>query len=141
MTSSITVAFTGKESVLRAYFSPDISFSEEYDYSCTFLDLIIQNSTNLDSILQLNEIRVNCDIISESYINGTRGHTIHQFTPSTSTVKGVSLVERPKHLNYFPVKIRDLYTIQISLVDHTGKLVDLKGGNLICRIKINRDWK
>lgn len=139
MTSSFTVTFTGKESVLRADFLPEISFSEEYDYGCTFLDSIIENITSLDKIIQSGVISVNCDIVSNSYINGTRCQSIHQFTPSTSTVKGASLVEFVKHLNYFPVKIRDLHTIQISFVDQNGILVDFGATRITCRIKIKRE--
>lgn len=136
--SSVTITFTGKNSVLQADFLPGISLSEEYEYSCSFFDLIIQNITDFDKIDQLGVIRVNCDIISESYINGKRGQSIHQFTPSTSTVKGGSLVEFPKHLNYFPIKVFDLYTVQISFVDQEGNLVDFGDCDITCRIKIKR---
>lgn len=139
MTSSLTVTFTGKTAVLQANFLPEITLDEKSDYSCTLLDLVIKNVGDINKIS--NVIRVDCDIISDSYINGERGHAIHQFVSSASRTKGQSIIEFPKHLNYFPVKIRNLRSIQISIVDQNGELIKLNGGDIICRINIKRDKK
>lgn len=139
MYSSLSVTFTGDTSVLKASFLPEIILDEKCDYSCAFLDLVIKNISNLNEFLKMDVIRINCDIISDSYINGERAHTIHQFITSVSTVKGQSIIEIPKNLNYFLLKTRNLRTIQISLTDHSGKLIDLHGGDIICRINIKRE--
>lgn len=152
MTTSLTVTFSGNTSVLQSSFLPEIMLDENYDYSCALLDLIIQK---MEKRIKLNVIRVNCDLICGSYINGERIHTIHQFATCTSVVKVVkkevveeekkktietqTLVEIPKNLNYFPVKTKNLRSIQISIVDQNGSLVDLHGCEIICRINIKRD--
>lgn len=136
--SSLTVTFSGKTSVLQANFFPEIMLDDNYEYSCALLDLIIKNSPDLKKIIDLGVIRIDCDIISESYINGERKHVIHQFA-TTPLVKGqTSFVEIPKHLNYFPIKTKSLQSIQISIFDHSGQLVDTKGADIICRINIKR---
>lgn len=112
---------------------------EQYDYSCALLDLIIENKS-LKKIDILGVIRINCDIISGSYINGVREHTIHQFAAGASLEKGQKFVEVPKHLNYFPVKTNNLRSIQISIVDHEGKLITYEG-DINIRINIKRDDK
>lgn len=139
MTSSLTVTFTGEKPVLQANFLPEITLDEDCDYSCALLDLIITKCTDLHKILNLDVIRIDCDIISESYINGERGHTIHQFATSASRAHGQTIVELPNNLNYFPIKTGNLRTIQISIVNLKGELIDLTGCDIICRINIKRE--
>lgn len=142
MTSSLTITFSGTSSVLQTYFLPEIMLDEDCEYSCALLDLIIKKNDekfNLNEIDNLDVIRIDCDIVSGSYINGERNHTIHQFATSASHVKGQTIVEIPKHLNYFPVKIKNLCSIQIAIVDQKGNVVNITGGNIICRINIKRD--
>lgn len=138
MTSSLTITFSGSTPVLQANFLPEITLDDGYEYSCALLDLIIKNASELDKILELKVIHVDCDIISGSYINGERNHTIHQFATNTSLAKGQTFVQIPKHLNYFPIKSKSLSSIQISIVDHSGKQVNINRGEIICRINIKR---
>lgn len=142
MTSSLTITFSGTSSVLQTYFLPEITFDADCEYSCALLDLIIKKNndkTNLSDIVKLSVVHIDCDIISGSYINGKRNHTIHQFATSASLVKGQTFVEIPRHLNYFPVKTKNLYSIQIAIVDQQGNVANITGCDIICRIKIKRD--
>lgn len=143
MTSAFTVTFSGSSSsVLQSNFLPEIMLDvKNYDYSCALLDLIITNeeSENVDKIADLGVIQVKCDIISESYINGGRNHIIHQFYASMSHVKGQALVEIPQHLNYFPVKVQNLRSIQISIVDREGDQINIFDSDIICRLNIKRE--
>lgn len=146
MTSSLTVVFSGTTTVLQSSFLPEITWDEEYDYSCALLDLIVKNSKESKEIVKLGEIRIDCDIVSGSYINGVQTHTIHQFIASASHVQDKTFVEIPKHLNYFPVKVKSLRSIQISIVDKKGAPVEIgvpepTPSDIICRIIIKRDRK
>lgn len=144
MTSLLTITFSGRpssSSVLQCNFLPEIMLDANYDYSCALLDLFIANerSENLGKIVESGVIQIKCDIISESLINGERNHIIHQFYASTSHVKGLALVEIPKHLNYFRVKVKNLRSIQISIVDQKGKQLDIHDSDIICRLNIKRE--
>lgn len=142
MKSSLTVAFTGTSSILQASFLPEITLDEEC--SCALLDLAItnniinDNNDKTEKKFEFETVRIICDIISNSYINGKQSHIIHQFIKSTSLVKGNTFVEIPKHLNYFPVKVKSLHSIHISIVDENGDLVNVNGCDVICRINIKR---
>lgn len=137
MTSSLTITFTGaNSSVLQANFCPDIILNADSNYSCALLDLIIYNSEN--SLKKSDVIGINCDIISDSYINGEQNHSIHQFAPSNSNVKSKTFVEIPKHICYLPIKSKSLRSIQISIVNQSGELIKIDG-NIICRINIKKD--
>lgn len=136
MSSSFTIAFTGTSSVLQDNFSPEIML--DGDYSCALLDLTIKDTSESGKILNFGEIYINCDIISDSYINGKQNRVIHQFNTIASVVKNQRLVEIPRHLNYFPINVRSLQSIQISIVNSKGKLLNISE-NIICRINIKRN--
>lgn len=143
MTSLLTVTFSNTSSILLGNFLPEIMLDEEdCDYSCALLDLIIKtkDADTVKTVAELDVLRVDCDVITGSYINGKRQHTIHQFATCTSHTKGRVLAEIPKNLIYFPIKFKSLHSIQISIADQNGKLLDIKdGGEIICRINIKRE--
>lgn len=144
MTSLITVNFSSSSasSVLQAHFLPEIILDEDYDYSCAFLDLIIKtkSETDLKELAKLDVLRINCDVVSGSYINEERRHTIHQFATSASHMTGRILVEIPKNLIYFPIKFKSLRSIQISIVDQNNKLININSDcDIFCRINIRRN--
>lgn len=139
MTSLLTATFSGDSPILQSNFFSEIMLDEDFDYSCALLDLFIVGSKDLNSIVSSGVIHIDCDIISNSYINGKPHHTIYQFAASTSNVKGQSFVEIPSHLNYFPVKARNLRSIQIFVADQKGKLINISGGTITCRINIQRE--
>lgn len=136
MKSTLTVAFTGKSPLLQANFLPEITLDEEY--VCAFLDLYITHNNGQKIDLKSQSIRINCDIISNSYINGKQSHVIHQFVRSISLDKNKPFSEIPKHLNYFPVKFKTLHSIHISIVDRNSNLVNIDDCDIICRINIKR---
>lgn len=166
MDSLLTIEFSGTSSKLESNFFPEIFLDADCNYSCALLDLIIipdGKETNKDAtkneevnkepikeaskeaikkIKNLGLLVIECDIVSDYYINGNRSHTIHQFATSTSYVKDQSFVEIPKHINYLRIKkTKHLRSIQISIVDRNRKLVNINGVNIICRISIKRDDK
>lgn len=137
MTSVLTIALSGDRTAsLEAKFFPEIPLDDEcYEYSCALLDLTVKNV--VESVPGSAMIHVNCDIISGSYINGVQCNTIHQFADSASHVKQRTLVETPIHLNYFPVKVKSLRSVHISIEDSKGKPVNIQG-DIYCRINIKR---
>lgn len=145
--SSLTLAFSGVESVLQVKPFPDITLDDDQEYSCALLDLIIKDckdgsgNISLNEIISLGIICVNCDLISNSYINGVQKNRIHQFSTRSAQVNLIAgtLFEVPTHLNFFPLKNKNLRSIHISIVDEKENPINLLGGNIICRIKIKRE--
>lgn len=138
MTSPIIAAFSGSSSVLKASFFPDIMLDVNSTFNCALLDLFIHGADDINKIKNSNFIRIECDIVSGSYINGERSHTIHQFTANSTNVKGDTLALIPKHICYLPIKNNHLRSIQITIVDKKGELIVLKG-EINCRIIIKRE--
>lgn len=142
MTSSILVTFSGKSPILTAHFFPEIILDAQYNHSCALVDLIIYDSIEeINKIKDLGLIRVECDIISESYINGAQSRLLYQFTPDASPVNNnnKAFVEIPKHLIFLPVKTKILSSLQISFFNHNEKLIDIADANIVCRLNIKRD--
>lgn len=94
-------------------------------------------STNIVKITQIDIIRIECDIISDSYINGKQCHTIHQFS-HCKVAPGYKFIEVPHHIIYLPIKEKQLRTIQISVVDQNGNPIDFRGEQISCRIHIRK---
>ena len=93
-----------------------------------------QESENVVNILNINSILVNIDIISGSYVNGYTQNTIYSFFPNVSP--GYKIVETPVNLVYLPVTLASMHSLEVSLRDQNGKLLNLRGENLTMRFHI-----
>lgn len=94
-------------------------------------------SSKVVNIQAINNLRVDCDLITGSYHNGMSTHTIYEFSPSVDP--GYKIAEQPKHLIYLPVVRHRISTLNITILDQVGELVDFRGENITCRIHIKRD--
>lgn len=77
------------------------------------------------NILSTTVVRVECDIISGSYINGKRSHIIHEFAPNVPP--GYRIIEIPKNTIYFPVNRKTVNSISIRILDINNNLVNFRG--------------
>lgn len=105
--------------------------------SRTFKSKWKYRSDHIAKITDIDVIRIECDIISGSYINGKLCHTIHQFS-NCKVAPGYKFIEVPRHIIYLPIKERQLRSIQISVVDQDGNLIDFRGEQISCRIHIKK---
>lgn len=94
-------------------------------------------STSIVRITEIDVIRIECDIVSGSYINGKNCHTIYQFS-HCKVDPGYKFIEVPQHIIYLPIEEKRLQSIQISIVDQNGKLIDFRGEQISCRIHIKK---
>lgn len=105
--------------------------------SPTFIKNDVYWSNTIVRITDIDVIRIDCDIVSGSYINGKHCHTIHQFS-HCKVSPGYKFIEVPQHIVYLPIKEKQLRTIQISIVDQDGRLIDFRGEQISCRIHIKK---
>lgn len=77
------------------------------------------------NILSTSLVRIECDIINGSYINGKSSHIIHEFAPNVPP--GYRIIEIPKNTIYFPVNRDTITSINIKILDENNNLVDLRG--------------
>lgn len=109
----------------------------ERESKSTFQKNYVYWSSAIVRITDIDVIRIDCDIVSGSYINGKHCHTIHQFS-HCKVGPGYKFIEVPQHIVYLPIKEKHLRTIQISIVDQEGRPIDFRGEQISCRIHIKR---
>ena len=86
------------------------------------------------NILTINSIRVNIDIISGSYGNGSTQSTIYSFFPNVTL--GYKIIENPHNLLYLQITSDKLHSITIWLSDQNGNELNLRGENLSMRFHL-----
>lgn len=87
-------------------------------------------------IMKINVIRVDCNIISGSYLNNRASHTIHQFSPTVPP--GYKIVEVPQNVIYFPVTVQNIDTLNLSIIDQDDRIVDFRGETITIRLHIKK---
>lgn len=85
---------------------------------------ILHESVFPVSILSTTIVRIECDIVSGSYINGKPSHIIYEFSPSVPP--GYRITEIPKNLIYFPVNQDTVSEINIRILDGSNNLINLR---------------
>ena len=91
-------------------------------------------SENVVNIMNINSILVNIDIINGSYVNGVQQPTIYSFFPNVPP--GHKIIESPRNLVYLPIVIDKISSINTSITDNHGKILDLRGEHITMRFHI-----
>lgn len=86
------------------------------------------------NINTVNSIRVECNIITGSYMNNKPVHSIHEFSPDVSP--GYKINEVPKNIIYLPVNGNTISSVIIKLVDQHGNLIDFRKEEITIRLHL-----
>lgn len=87
-------------------------------------------------ILKVNVIRIECSIIHGSYLNNQPSHTIHEFSPRVPP--GYKIVEVPQNVIYFPVTVKNIQNISLTIVDQQNRLINFRGETITIRLHIKK---
>lgn len=120
------------------HFNRSQSIHRLFGYDITFIEAYHETTAHYPvTITTLNNIVVECDIVSGSYTNGKPGHSIHEFAPTVAP--GFKIIEVPKHVVYLPINRPTIQSIEIRIKDQDGHLIDFQNEKITCRIHIKRD--
>lgn len=88
------------------------------------------------NIHAVSVIRIECNLIKESYINGVSSHIIHEFVPNVPP--GHRFIEVPRNIIYFPVNTKNISIITIKILDESGNNIDFREENIQLRLHLRR---
>lgn len=92
-------------------------------------------SQNLVNILSVNSVRINCDKISGSYVDGGQSNCIYSFFPSVNP--GAKILESPKNILFLPlINTGSISEMTIDVTDQSGNLLDFRGENISIRLQL-----
>lgn len=87
-------------------------------------------------ILRLNVVRIECNIIKGAYLNNEPAHTIYEFSPAVDA--GYKIIEKPQNVIYFPITVRSIHDLNLSIVDQDNRLVNFRGETITIRLHIKK---
>lgn len=88
------------------------------------------------NILKVNVIRVECNIITGSYLNNQPSHSIHEFSPRVPP--GYKIIEVPQNVIYFPITVKSIQRIDLSIIDQHNQLINFRGETITIRLHIKK---
>lgn len=104
--------------------------------STTYQPNVLHKSESTIDISPVNTLRIQCNIIENSYNNGRPDHTIHEFSPTVPP--GYQIIEVPSSIIYLPVNVEIIDTISLSVVDESGQLVNFRNENISIRLHLRK---
>lgn len=87
-------------------------------------------------IIKVNVIRIECNIVTGSFQNGTESHVMHEFYPQVPP--GYKIVDTPPTIIYLPVKVKNIHNITVRLTDQNGAPIDFRGETVSVRLHLRR---
>ena len=98
----------------------------------------LTESQELVSIINVNAVRVECNITTGAFFNNLPCHTIYEF--SLSVDPGFRIVESPSPIIYLPLLTRVIDNIQLKLIDQNNKSVNLRDSDITIRLHL-KSWE
>lgn len=124
--------YSSKEKI---YFDKERSIGQMLGFSKRVLEPgKIHRSDQSLMITQNNIVRIECSIVSASYINSTPAHTLHEF--AICVAPGYKIDEIPQNMVYLPVTTRQISSITLRIVNQDGVLVNFRGENISVRLHL-----
>lgn len=118
-----------------ADFEKSDSIGSWLGFSPKILKKDIEHESDLPvSILKVQSIRVECNVVGGSYLNDQKVHTIHQFFPKVNP--GFKIIEVPAKIIYLPITVKTIEYLELHIVDQNGNLINFQGEEITVKVHI-----
>jgi hypothetical protein len=84
---------------------------------------------NLAKITHINDINIECDLVSGNYTNGKLDNILYSF-PANTVPLGYKFIERMNPPNYLPINRKRIDSIHIRILDQDGNIINFNTENL-----------
>lgn len=91
------------------------------------------SNTTID-IMNVNAIRIDCNISNSSFLNGEKDHIIHEFSLNVGI--GYKVIERPLTIIYHRVAKETISNLTLKVLDERNQLIDFRNEKIIIRVHI-----
>ena len=95
-------------------------------------------SENIVNIMKINCIKVECNLITGSFCDGTPSQIIHELYPTVPA--GYKIVEVPRHPVFYGLNTRSISRVIVVLKDQNDCLINLRGEPITVRLQITRGY-
>jgi len=99
-----------------------------------YADSDVHVSDKICQITKLHSIRLDCNIVTGAYFNGTLSHTVFEFP--LRVPPGYMITEVPQNIIYLPITSNQIDNIAITILDQDGKSVNFQGEMIVVRLEL-----
>jgi hypothetical protein len=102
-------------------------------FSSKIIDAGITTADDIIKINDINSILINCDLITNSYVNGIQAPVIYSFFPNVPP--GYKIIKELSRLEYVDInRNSEIKSIRIWLTDQDGDMVNFRGETVTIRL-------
>lgn len=101
-----------------------------------FIENRVHTCRHPANIMKVNVIRVECNIIKGAFLNNRPAHTIHEFP--LNVPPGYKIIETPQNVIYFPVTVKSIHELDLTLVDQDNNQINFRGETITVRLHLKK---
>lgn len=117
------------------YFDEENSIGKLLGFNAKTLEHGIEHLSDQPiNIFKINLLRIECNIVVNTYINNSNAHTLHEFGVGVSP--GYKIDESPRNLIYLPLNCTEISSLNVRIVDQDGDLINFRGEAITLRIHL-----
>lgn len=117
-------------------FDENISKLLGFEEEMHLVGLQTYTSTNPTNITKVNVLRIDCNVVQGSFLNGKKTHCVHEFCPNVPP--GYRIIEVPNSLIYYSINTTEISSLTLNILDQSNREVDFRGETVTIRVHLRQ---